>query len=611
MYRSILVILSFFSVSAIAVESPYSIDKTYENNLPKSSLKVAFSEAKKEILISGTAGDEFSADKRIYLWKYNVDNNGVDYISSASFGIASDLVGYINVEPIGEYNKNYYALSESNYDGARKLVRFTLEGNELSLSQEVEFSSSSDQYGSYVEQVEFVNKDTIIALHPNYDDTHTGKTSYDYSVCKLSVNGVIDSCERKKILADKSLISNSTYKLYRLEGRDEVIFSPERVGINQTKVEPKLYVLKWQSDINDFVVFQEIVIPERVDSSRFSGVEAIYTINDGKELIVGSDMLLNYKYSSEDNKFFLSKMKNSVSYPKEAIYLKSENYFIERSGRHSYVFDDEEKYFYKSSQVYAIADGWFQLTNDKKGFFVNLMSPNITTFTLSNPNPLIYKGGLPKGSVPAVQDVPLAINIKKHFLNGNNLVVTGFQTEYIHERLIWDGEYIRGTFTNEDMFASKNLIDPTPASPIQVRVNIPPLSTEIFYITPTNVNDAPMLTAEIGIEYLEKDQEYYGMLSEIVADPDREAVTYTYKNVPSGLIASEDGIFHGAVKTKGQYLMTVTATDPLGAQLTFDVTFIVNDTGEPEKSSEGGGGTMDFTLLMLLITLFFRRLKHN
>ncbi|MEL4385565.1 putative Ig domain-containing protein [Shewanella xiamenensis] len=611
MYRSILVILSFFSVSAIAVESPYSIDKTYENNLPKSSLKVAFSEAKKEILISGTAGDEFSADKRIYLWKYNVDNNGVDYISSASFGIASDLVGYINVEPIGEYNKNYYALSESNYDGARKLVRFTLEGNELSLSQEVEFSSSSDQYGSYVEQVEFVNKDTIIALHPNYDDTHTGKTSYDYSVCKLSVNGVIDSCERKKILADKSLISNSTYKLYRLEGRDEVIFSPERVGINETKVEPKLYVLKWQSDINDFVVFQEIVIPERVDSSRFSGVEAIYTINDGKELIVGSDMLLNYKYSSEDNKFFLSKMKNSVSYPKEAIYLKSENYFIERSGRHSYVFDDEEKYFYKSSQVYAIADGWFQLTDDKKGFFVNLMSPNITTFTLSNPNPLIYKGGLPKGSVPAVQDVPLAINIKKHFLNGNNLVVTGFQTEYIHERLIWDGEYIRGTFTNEDMFASKNLIDPTPASPIQVRVNIPPLSTEIFYITPTNVNDAPMLTAEIGIEYLEKDQEYYGMLSEIVADPDREAVTYTYKNVPSGLIASEDGIFHGAVKTKGQYLMTVTATDPLGAQLTFDVTFIVNDTGEPEKSSEGGGGTMDFTLLMLLITLFFRRLKHN
>ncbi|MDL3985752.1 putative Ig domain-containing protein [Shewanella xiamenensis] len=611
MYRSILVILSFFSVSAIAVESPYSIDKTYENNLPKSSLKVAFSEAKKEILISGTAGDEFSADKRIYLWKYNVDNNGVDYISSASFGIASELVGYINVEPIGEYNKNYYALSESNYDGARKLVRFTLEGNELSLSQEVEFSSSSGQYGSYVEQVEFVNKDTIIALHPNYDDTHTGKTSYDYSVCKLSINGVIDSCERKKILADKSLISNSTYKLYRLEGRDEVIFSPERVGINETKVEPKLYVLKWQSDINDFVVFQEIVIPERIDSSRFSGVEAIYTINDGKELIVGSDMLLNYKYSSEDNKFFLSKMKNSVSYPKEAIYLKSENYFIERSGRHSYVFDDEEKYFYKSSQVYAIADGWFQLTDDKKGFFVNLMSPNITTFTLSNPNPLIYKGGLPKDSVPAVQDVPLAINIKKHFLNGNNLVVTGFQTEYIHERLIWDGEYIRGTFTNEDMFASKNLNDPTPASPIQVRVNIPPLSTEIFYITPTNVNDAPILTAEIGIQYLQKDQEYYGGLPGIVIDPDREPVTYTYKNVPNGLIASEDGIFHGAVKTKGQYLMTVTATDPLGAQLTFDVTFIVNDTGEPEKSSEGSGGTMDFTLLMLLITLFFRRLKHN
>ncbi|MDR6962653.1 hypothetical protein [Shewanella putrefaciens] len=499
MYRSILVILSIFSVSAMAVENPYSIDKTYYNNLPKSSLNVAFSETNSEILISGTASDDFSADKRIYLWKYNAENNGVDYISSASFGIASDLVGYINAEPIGEYNKNYYVFSESNYDGTRKLVRFTLDGSELSLSQEVEFSSGSGRSSSYVEQVKFVNNDTIIALHPNYDDTHTGKTSYDYSACKLSLSGEIDSCERKKILADKSLISNSTYKLYRLEGRDEVIFSPERVGVNETKVEPKLYVLKWQSDINDFVVFQEIVIPERVDSSRFSGVEAIYAINDGKELIVGSDMLLHYQYSSEENKFFLSKMKNSISYPKEAIYLKSENYFIERSGRNSYVFDDEEKFFYKSSQVYAIANGWFQLTDDKKGFFVNLMSPNITTFTLSNPNPLIYKGGLPKGSIPAVQDIPLAINIKKYFLNGNNLVVTGLYTEEIDERLIWDGEYIRGTFTNEDMFASRNLNDPTPASPIQVRVNIPPLSTELFYITPTNVNDAPILTAEIGI----------------------------------------------------------------------------------------------------------------
>ncbi|MCK7635163.1 MULTISPECIES: putative Ig domain-containing protein [unclassified Shewanella] len=611
MYRCLLVILSIVSSSLMAVENPYTIDKTYDSNLPKSFLQVAFSKAKGDILISGTVSDDFSSDTRIYLWKYNAVDNGMNYINSTSFGIASDLVSYINVEPLGEYNQNYYALSQSNYDGTTKLVRFTLAGNELSLSQEVEFLPSLGRYGSFIEQIQFVNNDTIVALHPNYDDTHTGKTSYDYSVCKLSVNGEIDSCERKKILADKSLISNSTYKLYRLEGRDEVIFSPERVGVNETKVEPKLYVLKWQSDINDFVVFQEIVIPERVDSSRFSGVEAIYTINDGKELIVGSDMLLNYRYSSEDNKFFLSKMKNSVSYPKEAIYLKSENYFIERSGRHSYVFDDEDKYFYKSSQVYAIADGWFQLTDDKKGFFVNLMSPNITTFTLSNPNPLIYKGGLPKGSVPAVQDVPLAINIKKHFLNGNNLVVTGFYTENIDERLIWDGEYIRGTFTNEDMFASGNLNDPTPASPIQVRVNIPPLSTELFYITPTNVNDAPILTAEIGIQYLEKDQEYYGGLPGIVIDPDREAVTYTYKNVPSGLMAREDGIFQGAVKTKGQYLMTVTATDPLGAQLTFDVTFIVNDTGEPEKSSEGGGGTMDFTLLMLLITLFFRRLKHN
>ncbi|MEL4430445.1 putative Ig domain-containing protein [Shewanella mangrovisoli] len=610
MYRSVLVILSIISVSAIAVESPYSVDKMYDNNLPKSSLKVAFSEVNSEILISGTVGDGFSADKRIYLWKYNTDNNGVNYISSASFGIASDLVGYINVEPIGGYNKNYYALSESNYDGARKLVRFTLEGNELSLSQEVEFSSSSGQYGSYVEQVEFVNNNTIVALHPNHDDTLTGKVSYDYSVCNLRGNGEIDFCERKKILADKSLISNSTYKLYRLEGRDEIIFSPERVGINETKVEPKLYVLKWQSDINDFVVFQEIVIPERVDSTKFSGVKAIYTINDGKELIVGSDMLLHYQYSPDENKFVLSKMKDSVSYPKEAIYLKSENYFIERSGVNSYVFDDDEKVFYKSSQSYSISNGWFQLTNDKKGFFVNLISPNITTFSLSNPNPLIYKGGLPKEPVPAIQDVPLEINIKKHFLNGNSLVITSSHSESLDERLTWDGEYIRGILTNEDMFASKSLIDPTPASPILIRVNYGP-SVELFYINPINVNDAPILTAEIGIQYLEKDQQYYGVLSGIVVDPDREAVTYTYKNVPNGLIASEDGIFHGAVKTKGQYLMTVTATDPSGAELTFDVTFIVNDTGEPEKPSSGGGGTVDFTLLMLLVTLFFRRLKHH
>ncbi|MGL5391089.1 MAG: putative Ig domain-containing protein, partial [Shewanella sp.] len=279
-------------------------------------------------------------------------------------------------------------------------------------------------------------------------------------------------------------------------------------------------------------------------------------------------------------------------------------------GRHPYIFDTVEKKFYSSGQGYASANSWFQLTQNNMGFYVDLHSPKITTFTLTNSTPIVYKGGLHSESIPAIQDVPLAINIKQHFLNGKDIYFGDVNNDTLNPKLTWDGEYIRGLFNNEDMFLYPNLMDKTPASKMQIRVYYGDNRrfADLFYITPTNVNDAPILTSTVDTEYLQKGVLYAGHLGEIVRDPDRELVRYSYINVPNGLIGDETGLFKGMVQTKGRYTMTVKATDDMGASLTFDVNFVVNDTGEPDKPS---GGTIDFSLLILLLAAYSRRIYQR
>ncbi|MGL5359579.1 MAG: hypothetical protein ACRDBI_07660, partial [Shewanella sp.] len=132
-----LITLPFFTFSIAAVESPYTMDKVYYDNLPELPLQTLYIDSAKEILISGKTGDYLNSDERLYLWKYNTTDNSASFISSVSFSVPSELVSYNNISLVGAYNKNYYALLQSNYDASTKLVRFTLNNNQLLLTQGV------------------------------------------------------------------------------------------------------------------------------------------------------------------------------------------------------------------------------------------------------------------------------------------------------------------------------------------------------------------------------------------------------------------------------------------------------------------------------------------
>ena len=104
---------------------------------------------------------------------------------------------------------------------------------------------------------------------------------------------------------------------------------------------------------------------------------------------------------------------------------------------------------------------------------------------------------------------------------------------------------------------------------------------------------------------------YSGNLQQIVSDPDRESVSFNYKNVPTGLSAQEDGTISGTINKSGTYTIAIIATDNDGAQLSFNMTIVVNSSGASENNStSSGGGSFGFTLLTIVF-LLYRRYQQN
>ncbi|MGL5359460.1 MAG: putative Ig domain-containing protein, partial [Shewanella sp.] len=137
--------------------------------------------------------------------------NSASFISSVSFSVPSELVSYNNISLVGAYNKNYYALLQSNYDASTKLARFTLNNNQLLLTQDVHLPPEAAN--DFMPKIIFANKNTIVALHENDDNSSTGKTQYNISICKLNADGEIAPCEYKELLDNESLLDFNEYDL--------------------------------------------------------------------------------------------------------------------------------------------------------------------------------------------------------------------------------------------------------------------------------------------------------------------------------------------------------------------------------------------------------------
>ncbi|WP_105190464.1 Ig domain-containing protein [Pseudoalteromonas sp. T1lg48] len=119
-----------------------------------------------------------------------------------------------------------------------------------------------------------------------------------------------------------------------------------------------------------------------------------------------------------------------------------------------------------------------------------------------------------------------------------------------------------------------------------------PLKTQLL-----NLNEAPVFQ-KVYDQRMTVGTEYEGALWDIVSDPDGDNLIFTTEGLPAGLVL--DGSYISGVPTKaGDYLVTVTATDPLG--LTAQVQFYIKVENADSDDLSSSGGSLGYLIVFMLM----------
>ncbi len=591
----------FFSVENQQLTPLYTESNNSSQNLPdrisSRESQVDFEELSGHLMIIGETGPYDNSTSSLYLWRYNQESNDVTYNNSASIGFLPETEQSNYAEIIGQRENSYYIAKHYQYNGiSTSLARFQQNGDNLLLVQDVPLPLNDE--GNAVQQL-FFAKDSIIAFHYSSD-------TFFATVCKLTDVNAIGDCTQISLLDNYDFSSSSQhYRFYFLDVIEQFVFAPmSHLTIDEGEFS-KALLLDFDNEKQNFSVVQEFPLAKQ-DNGNFLGIKAAYSIEGGSEIFLGYEYGKTHQYKKNAEQWERTSIVNSSSYPQQLTKNHQEHYYIEQNGT-SYWYDESERVFYKSNQSVNIGGNrpWFQLTGNNKGIMVDPSERvKIATFTLENSKPTIYKGTITNNTtIEAVQDVLVNINIEQHFINlsADDIEIKGLNTDTVHPKFSWDGTAITGTLDNEDMFYG---IGPQPAKDFQIRVYFQGGFLAYYNILPVNVNDAPILIEELGTQYLKEGESYYANFFEIVSDPDREKVTYTYENIPTGFTASAEGSLEGKISKSGTYRMTITATDPHGAKLKFDLVMIVNKSGEANESSSSGGGGLGYLMIVLVLATF-------
>ncbi len=605
----------FFEFNNGTIGEKQAIDYSFFPTLPdkvshhfnNKAKGVIYDKDSQQLAFLGSTLTESSYNNTLNIWEYNENNNALAFLATYNFIISTSDKPFTRIYLAGVFNNNYYVIKNTQNDyNYTELLHLSLIDNKLRLISSTPMMSNG--YYISVAQTLKINKSTLAIFYG------IGENFY-ISYCHLDDEGKLINCEEKPLLANLEFdLDSFSYYFYSLKEIDSFLFAPKLDVDKINKSIPSAIILKYDSQAEQFVVQQQIPLPKSDSSSSpYQGVSRALLVNNGKDLFITSDKVYYYSYDNAAKKWKLTEQLSGPQYADQDLITVENNYFIDRFSGQSFLYSANDKMFYRSEQYNNISttNAWYLLTSPNKGIMVaGLNKVSLSTFSFVNRNPTKYKGGFDLHRLDAIQDKPIEINIGQYFINSNkdSIKVTGLG-EDLHPKLSWDGEFIRGKLTNEDMFSSPFDEDPTPAEPFQVRISF---SNRVFYfyIVPKNVNDAPVLLEPLGIQYLKVNETYSGELYGIVKDPDREEIFFSYKNLPKGFTGEKYGRIQGTITKKGQYTIEVTATDPQGANLTFNLRLNVTSTGEKElesNASTSGGTTSKWLFILLLYTFLLRR----
>jgi len=157
---------------------------------------------------------------------------------------------------------------------------------------------------------------------------------------------------------------------------------------------------------------------------------------------------------------------------------------------------------------------------------------------------------------------------------------------------------LTGTPENDAVGEYKNII-------IQASNNAFDNKLEAFSIVVKNANDAPVLISDMPAQSFNVDSAVEFDTSSYFTDIDeKDTLTFSGENLPSGLVVSEQGVVSGSTATAGTYSITIIATDTENFMTQGILSLTIN---KPASTSTSSGGAI-YGLLVLLL-LGFRRSK--
>lgn len=542
------------------------------------------------VLIAGKPND--SDRFRLYAWRHDAQRNGFDFIVSSDLGFGDNLRDKVTVTLVGVKGDNYYLLKSSLNDSNRTLMRVQLVDEALVIQESITTE------GSHNNEMFFADENTIVFRH------HSLYT-LDISFCNLNEQNELTSCEQKTIFDSLNIHFMFLYDFFPINENGTFLFANNSPMIGDSETPPNYYILSFDKLNNDFEVIQTFQPPSEYAPSSYRGVDNIYVTPDALDLYVFGDRAHHYRYDSANSSWSFSGSVSGTSLESFSVHERGD-YFLEEDGSALWLLDSGDHKFYRSIHFRGlyVSYAWYNLLTEDQGFYLGGAGSNhLSTFVIDNSKPALYKGNLPRTTLDILQDEDVNIDLGDYFINGESLNVVGLK-----ENLSWDGRFITGHLTNDDMFLYEDISIETPAPEFSVGFYIGPQSEDpatSIYITPVNVNDPPEVTTSFATQYFKKDAEVRIVLYESVIDPDRENVSFSFQGLPSGMSGNTHGTITGIASRSGDYSTEVVAMDDEGASVSFNLRIIVNSSGSQESESSGGGGSLG---LFLIVFVFLIRL---
>ncbi|MGQ8367050.1 Ig domain-containing protein [Glaciecola sp. 1036] len=536
----------------------------------------------------------------IFIWEYFQESNSMGYIGSLEVPQSISLANQSNYKIVGNIGNRAYLLTRSNETLNTSIL--VIEYNEvgLNISQEYLFPANQNinLQGSFL-----LNDTSLVLMHYSANESNV-----TYSICEMDNSGLISSCDTHQLFPEGEVIPLDRELTYQKPQDSDAIYAAPPMSSDNSF----LWVFQVNDNNEQLDLVQSLNIPN--ENGLSSRLDNVFEYDNGKKLSFTFGRLFHYAKQSENNDWELVQIQNNNSIFTNPLKTNETNYFIGSRGK-PFLFDMETQTLYESGQeedpvsnsdIYAV-------TSNNKVIIVTIdemKSLKVASFT--NTKPMIFKSNFNFGSLEALQDTVLEIDIADSFINYDKerlqLQINGENIESLnHSKITWDEESLFFRLTNEDMFVDDT--SDIPSDNILVSLFLDSELLIAFGVTPVNVNDAPELLVSIATQYLDVNETYIGDLRDYIADPDRESVSYSYSNIPPGMTAGTEGVIEGSIATSGTYTVTINASDDEGATLTFQLQIVVGQAVQPPPNpnpvAESGGGSFHYPFFIYLLSVFF------